>query len=74
MKTATHVIYNEAHMTAPANKAPIAAQTLQRLGYYAKEDWIQEVEEEEKEATKNATFSVKPLTSSATIPNRATEK
>ena len=43
LKTATHLIFDEAHFTAPGNKAPIAAQTLQRLGYYAKEDWIQEV-------------------------------
>ena len=73
VKTATHVIFDEAHMTTPANKAPIAAQTLQRLGYYAKEDWIQEVEDEVKEDEQKNTFSVKPLTSSATIPSRATD-
>ena len=40
IKTATHVIYDEAHMSVPASQAPIAAQTLQRLGYAFKESSI----------------------------------
>ena len=40
VKTATHVYYDEAYMTTHASKAPLAAQTLQRLGYGFKEHWI----------------------------------
>ena len=36
----THVLIDEAHMSVPANKAPLAAQSLQRLSYYAREQWI----------------------------------
>ena len=36
-KLATHVIFDEAHMTTPTQYTPIAGQTLQRLGYYSKE-------------------------------------
>jgi len=40
VKTTTHVYYDEASMTTHASKAPLAAQTLQRLGYGFKEHWI----------------------------------
>ena len=40
IKTATHVFYDEAYMSLPAQRAPLAAQTLQRLGYGYKEQWI----------------------------------
>ena len=71
VKTATHVIFDEAHMSTPANRAPLAAQTLQRLGYYAKEDWIKEVEKEEDE--EEPIFLVQRLTTTAINPSRATE-
>ena len=38
--TGTHVMFDEAHMTVPAAQAPLAAQALQRLGYYTRESWI----------------------------------
>ena len=41
VKLATHVIFDEAHMTTPAKYTPVAAQTLQRLGYYSKEIYQQ---------------------------------
>ena len=68
IKTATHVIFDEAHMSVPASKAPLAAQTLQRLGYYSKEDWIKE----EFDTVKSNEFLVQQLTSSSTIPTRST--
>ena len=37
MRTGQHVLFDEAHMTVPAAKAPLAAQALQRLGYYVRE-------------------------------------
>ena len=33
IKVGTHVIFDEAHMTTPSEHTPLAAQTLQRLGY-----------------------------------------
>ncbi len=74
VKTATHVIFDEAHFTTPANKAPIAAQTLQRLGYYAKEDWIREAVEEEEMETKAYQLEIQRLTTTATIPTRSTDQ
>ena len=40
LKSGTHSIFDEAHMTTPASKAPLAAQALQRLGYHMNESWI----------------------------------
>ena len=48
VKTGQHVIFDEAHMMVPAGHAPLAAQMLQRLGYYVKETWV---EEENKQTT-----------------------
>ena len=67
IKTSTHIIFDEAHMSEPASQAPLAAQTLQRLGYYAKEDWI--VDEEEENQT---SLLLQQLSSTSTIPTRAT--
>ncbi len=74
VKTAAHIIYDEAHFTTPANKAPIAAQTLQRLGYYAKEDWIAETTAELDEEHQARELQVQKLTPTATIPSRSTEQ
>ncbi len=74
VKTATHVIYDEAHFTTPANKAPIAAQTLQRLGYYAKEDWIKEATNEMDAELQEHELQVQRLSGSAIVPTRSTEK
>ena len=42
IKTGTHVIFDEAHMATPAEKAPLAAQDLQRLGYHRNKSWVTE--------------------------------
>ena len=34
---------DEAHYTTDANKAPLAAQALQRLGYYVKDDYLEDI-------------------------------
>lgn len=65
VKTATHVYYDEAHMTTMASKAPIAAQTLQRLGYGSKEHWIT------NERTKHEVL-VQLLDNDAKIPYQST--
>ena len=39
-KIASHVIFDEAHMSTPTSKTPLAAQALQRLGYTSKEHEI----------------------------------
>ena len=69
VKTGTHVIFDEAHMSVAASKAPLAAQTLQRLGYYSKEDWIKDSFDNEQKSK----FLVQHLTSTAITPTRATK-
>ena len=39
VKLGTHIIFDEAHISVPASKAPLAAEALQRLGYRASEEW-----------------------------------
>jgi len=51
--TRTHVMFDEAHMTVPAAKAPLAAQALQQLGYYTRESWIDYEVMQEFDADKN---------------------
>ena len=41
VKNGTHAIFDEAHMSAPQQHAPIAAQALQRLGYAQDEEYQQ---------------------------------
>ena len=72
IKSATHIIFDEAHFTTPANKAPLAAQSLQRLGYYAKEDWVKEVNKEENDEEANNQLQIQLLTTTAKVPQRAT--
>ena len=69
IKTGTHVIFDEAHMSVAASKAPLAAQTLQRLGYYSKEDWIKETFEQDQQKK----FLVQHLTTTAITPSRSTK-
>jgi dUTP pyrophosphatase len=68
IKIGTHFIYDKAHMTIPVSKAPLAAQTLQRLGYYSKEDWIEELFQD---AT-HSKLLVQQLTKTAITPSRST--
>ena len=71
VKTATHIIYDEAHMTAPPNEAPISAQSLQRLGYSAKEDYDQA--HIAHDAT-SSTLQIEKLINDIATPTRATSQ
>ena len=72
--TGTHVMFDEAHMTVPAAKAPLAAQALQRLGYYTRESWIDDEVLQEYDADRNRDVLIEKLTETATIPTRSTEE
>ncbi len=69
VKTSTHVIFDEAHFSQPASKAPLAAQTLQRLGYYSKEDW--NIDESGKQISDE--FNIQLLSTTAIKPTRGTQ-
>ena len=71
IKTSTHVIFDEAHMATSAKNAPMAAQTLQRLGYYAREEWIDEVIK--SDTTLNKKLLIQQLSHTSVIPTRSTE-
>ena len=68
VKMGQHVTFDEAHMTVPAGRAPLAAQALQRLGYFVKETWT-------KQAINDATddrLRIHRLTETAILPSRGT--
>ena len=68
-KTSTHVIFDEAHYTTDANKAPLAAQALQRLGYYVKDDYLEDI----LDTTGNEQqLLVQQLTTTSILPDQAT--
>ena len=71
VKTATHVIFDEAHMSNRSGTAPLAAQTLQRLGYYTREDWIDDIVN--LETNSNTNLLVKQLSPTSIVPTRATD-
>ena len=70
VKTAHHVIFDEAQMTLPQKNTSVAAQTLQRLGYYLKEN-ISDIEK--ATIDKTSSLKVKLLNNNATLPKRSTE-
>jgi deoxyuridine 5'-triphosphate nucleotidohydrolase len=72
VKTGQHVMFDEAHMTVPAGRAPLAAQALQRLGYYVKESWIDTELKSEYNSSVNNILQVVKLTETAVEPSRAT--
>ena len=72
VKLGTHVIFDEAHMSVPARRAPLAAEALQRLGYYNREQWIDSSIQTEVEADMASHIRMTPLTATAQIPQRAT--
>ncbi len=41
------MIFDEAHFISLSTEAPLAAQTLQCLGYHAKEEYIEDIIKEE---------------------------
>ncbi len=67
-----HVLFDEAHMTVPANKAPLAVQALQRIGYYAREQWIDSAVIQEHDADIHHHLLIQRLTSMAIAPTRST--
>ena len=73
IRTGRHVLFDEAHMTVPAAKAPFAAQALQRLGYYVRESWIDTSATSEHKPDLTNSMQIERLTSTAIVPARATE-
>ena len=69
IKIGAHVYFDEAHMTAPAGKVPLAAQALQRIGYNQSETWVKEHQQVQEESN---TVSVEKLSKTATLPTRGT--
>ena len=74
VKVGQHVVFDEAHMTVPAGHAPLAAQALQRLGYYVNESWVynEKVQQGKAEATKS--LQVVRLTDTAKLPTQGTDE
>jgi dUTP pyrophosphatase len=64
IKVGTHIIYDEACMTLPSHKTPIAAQTLQILGYSK--------EPPAPTPTTSSTLKVQKLNDNAITPIRST--
>jgi deoxyuridine 5'-triphosphate nucleotidohydrolase len=73
VKLGTHVIFDEAHMSVPARKAPLAAEALQRVGYYNREQWITDDIRDEFQADSNSIMRVQRLSDTAILPTRGTE-
>jgi dUTP pyrophosphatase len=76
IKTATHVIFDEAHLTAPRSKTPPAAAILQQLGFSeADQDQSDEQDTEQTPQTiqtPQGTAKIVLLDPTATIPTRGT--
>ena len=65
------MIFDEAHMTVPAGRAPLAAQALQRLDYHLHESWIQhEIKDSVPDEDK---LLIKKLTPTARLPSQGTQ-
>jgi deoxyuridine 5'-triphosphate nucleotidohydrolase len=72
VKLGTHLIFDEAHMSVPARKAPLAAQALQRVGYYNREQWIDDAVRREFSADSQNEILVHRLKPDAILPTRGT--
>ena len=74
IKTCTHVIFDEAHLSVHARKAPLAAEALQRLGYSHRESWTQDqtITEAESTVTSNELL-VQLLSPTAKMPIKGTD-
>ncbi|GFH58223.1 hypothetical protein CTEN210_14699 [Chaetoceros tenuissimus] len=68
VRTGTHVIFDEAHMTTISSNAPMAAQALQRLGYTSRERY-----KFEGEISTDEDLQVQLLSETSVIPARGTE-
>lgn len=73
VKLGTHVIFDEAHMSVPARKAPLASEALQRVGYYNHEQYINDDIRDEFKADSTFLMRVQRLTETAIIPHRGTD-
>ena len=73
IKIGTHSYFDEAHMTTRANRAPIAAEALQRLGYNAREHWITDDIIQTSETTISNKIQVQQLTTTSTVMSRASD-
>jgi len=71
IESGTHVLFDEAHMSVAAQKAPLAAQALQRLGYSVRESWMR-ASDQSDHVLRNDAFMVQQLRSTAIYPSRAT--
>ena len=74
VKIGQHVVFDEAHMTVPAGHAPLAAQALQRLGYYVNESWIDEEKSKQAKTEADESLRVVKLTDTAKLPTRGTDE
>ena len=61
-------------MTVPAGHAPLAAQALQRLGYYVNESWVDDEIIAQGKAEATESLRVKKLTDTAKLPSRGTDE
>lgn len=73
VKIGTHTYFDEAHMTTRANRAPLTAEALQRLGYNAREHWITDDIVNTSDSTISNTIQVQKLTPTATMMSRTTD-
>ena len=69
-----HVIFDKAHMSVPAGKAPLAAQALQRLGYYVKESWVSDEKTKDQERTLQTSLRICRITPTAKMPTHGSPK
>ena len=67
LRSGHHVIFDEAHMTAPHMEAPLAAQALQQLGYTVREKFGTGP----GPPTTDMDLEIQQLSSTATIPTSA---
>lgn len=67
LRSGHHVIFDEAHMTAPHMEAPLAAQALQQLGYTVREKFGSGP----GPPTTDMDLEIQQLSSTATIPTSA---
>lgn len=75
VKIGTHVVYDEAHMTVPAIRAPLAAQALQRLGYHRNEKYVEEMlQAAQEQKNRTSIFQIELLSDRAQAPIQATKE
>ena len=66
-----YVIFDKAHMTVPAGRAPLAAQALQHIGYHLHESWVQQ-ETHDDNAPNAEKLQVNKIKPTAKLPTQGT--